>query len=191
MKLKIQDMTLIALFAVLTIIGGKIAVSLPPFATFTLQSLVCLMAGLLLGAKRALLSQVVYILLGLIGLPVFAKGGGIGYIFEPTFGFVIGMLAAAWLIGLLSDLTDPQRSNLKIWQAILINFAGQFLIYIFGVTFLYLIKNFYAGSGLTFLKAIEYGMIPYLIFDTLKSILAGVIGPRLRKITSQFAAAKK
>ena len=185
MKINTRDMTLIALFAVLTIIGGKISLNMLA-VTFTLQSLACLLAGILLGPRRALLSQVIYIFLGLIGLPVFAKGGGLWYVLEPTFGFILGMLLASGLVGYLCDRIDPNRNGLKIWQTIPVNLAGQFVIYFFGVLYLYLIKNFYAGSGMSFIRAIEIGMIPYLIFDTLKSILAGVIGPRLRRATSQF-----
>lgn len=179
-------MTLIALFAVLMIIGGKISLTVAA-VTFSLQSLVCLLAGLLLGARRAMLSQVIYILLGLIGLPVFARGGGIGYVFEPTFGFIPGMLLAAGLVGLISDRVDPVRTDLKIWQAISINIAGTVVIYMVGVTYLYLIKNFYAGQAMSFVRVLQIGMIPYLIFDLLKCLLAGVIGPRLRRITGLFS----
>jgi len=187
--MKTRDMTLIALFAVLTIIGGKISLSVAS-VTFSLQSLVCLLAGLMLGARRAMLSQVIYILLGLIGLPVFAKGGGLGYVLEPTFGFIPGMLLAAGLIGLISDRIDPDRTGLKVWQAIPINIAGQVVIYFFGVTYLYLIRNFYAGQDMSFVRAVQLGMIPYLIFDLMKSLLAGVIGPRLRRVTSIFSRAR-
>jgi len=186
---KTRDMTLIALFAVLMIIGGKISLTVAA-VTFSLQSLVCLLAGLLLGVRRAMLSQIIYILLGLIGLPVFARGGGIGYIFEPTFGFIPGMLLAAGLIGLISDKIDPGRQKLKIWQAITINITGTVVIYAVGITYLYLIKNFYAGQAMTFVRAVQIGLIPYLIFDFLKCMLAGVTGPRLRRLTSQFSSFK-
>ena len=185
MKLSVRDMTLIALFAVLTIIGGKLSLTVLAIP-FTLQSLVCLLAGVLIGAKRAMLSQALYILLGLIGLPVFAAGGGIAYVLQPSFGFLLGMLLAAGLVGWLCDRADPDRGNLKLWQALPINLAGQLVVYAFGVSYLYLLRNFYFGQYMTFFRAIELGMIPFLAIDSLKSVLAAVIGPRLRRITSQF-----
>ena len=188
MKLSIRDMTLISLFAVLTIIGGKISLTVLAIP-FTLQSLVSLLAGILLGAKLAMLSQALYILLGLIGLPVFAAGGGFAYVLQPSFGFLIGMLLAAGLIGWICDRLDPHRDSLKVWQILPINLVGQFVVYAVGVTYLYLLRNIYVGQTMSIIRAIEIGMIPFLLVDSLKSIFAAVIGPRLRKATRRYGAA--
>jgi biotin transport system substrate-specific component len=185
MKITIRDMTLISLFTVLIVIGGKISLTLLA-VPFTLQSLICLLAGILLGARRAMLAMALYLLIGLLGLPVFAAGGSVAYVLQPTFGFLLGMLLASGLIGWLTDRLDPERKQLKVWQALPVTLIGQLTIYVFGVTYLYLIKNLYAGQGLTFVRAIEIGMIPFLLFDTLKSLLAAVIGPRLRRATRLF-----
>lgn len=182
MKIKTIDMTLIALFAVLNIIAGKISLTILA-VPFTMQSIVCLFAGLLLGARRAMLAQALYLLIGLIGLPVFAKGGGFAYIFEPSFGFLIGMLLAGGLVGWIADRFDPAHDKLKILQALTANLAAQLLIYMIGVAYLYMIINFYFSKSTTLIQAIQIGMIPYLIFDTMKSVLAAVIGPRLRRLT--------
>ncbi len=182
MKLSVRDMTLIALFAVLTFIGGLIKV--PVFAVpFTLQTLVSLLAGLLLGARLGLLSQLLYILMGLIGLPVFAYGGGIAYVLNPTFGFLIGMVVASGLIGWLSDRFDPDRSRMKVWQALIFSLSGTAVVYLVGVPYLYMIQTVYAGSGMTFVRAIEVAMLPFLIGDTLKSVFAAVLAPRVRRLT--------
>ncbi len=182
MKLSVRDMTLIALFAVLTFIGGLIKV--PVFAVpFTLQTLVSLLAGLLLGARLGLLSQILYILMGLIGLPVFAYGGGIAYVLNPTFGFLIGMVVASGLIGWLSDRFDPDRSRMKVWQALIFSLSGTAVVYLVGVPYLYMIQTVYAGSGMTFVRAIEVAMLPFLIGDTLKSVFAAVLAPRVRRLT--------
>jgi len=182
MKMKTRDMTLIALFAVLNMIAGKISLTILA-VPFTMQSIVCLLAGILLGARRAMLAQALYLLIGLIGLPVFAKGGGFAYVLEPSFGFLIGMLLAGGLVGWIADRFDPTHSELKIWQAMTANLSAQLLIYIFGIAYLYMIINFYFGKSTSVIQAIQIGMIPYLIFDTLKSVLAAVIGPRLRRLT--------
>ena len=93
-----RDLVLIPLFAALFSIGAfiKIPIGLVPAS---LQTIFVLLAGMLLGARRGALAVLLYLLLGLIGLPVFTAGGGPGYILHPTFGYLLGMLPAAWLAG--------------------------------------------------------------------------------------------
>ena len=134
MKLSTRDMTLVSLFAVLSIIGAK--VSLPILAIpFTFQFIISLLTGIVLGARRALLAQGLYLLMGLIGLPVFAKGGGLAYVLEPTFGYLIGMALGAGLVGLAADRLDPQRTGLKPWTIVPFNFLALALVYAIGVAY--------------------------------------------------------
>lgn len=181
----IQDMTLIALFAVLSVIGAKIA--LPVLAIpFTFQFIISLLTGVVLGARRAMLAQGLYILMGLTGLPVFAKGGGLAYLFEPSFGYLIGMFLCAGLIGWVSDHLDPTRSTLKTWQLLPLNGLGLVIVYALGVGYLLVVKNIYADGSLTFVKAMQFGMIPYLVNDSLYCIVAALVGPRLRRLSRPF-----
>lgn len=77
---------------------------------FTLQWFFVLMAGFLLGAKLASLSVIVYLCIGLVGVPVFAAGGGPTYILRPGFGFLLGFVLAAFLIGAITEsLKRPMR----------------------------------------------------------------------------------
>ena len=69
---------------------------------FTLQFFFVLMAAILLGGKLGAISVGCYVLLGLVGLPIFAAGGGIGYVFRPSFGYLIGFIVAAFVTGTLS-----------------------------------------------------------------------------------------
>ena len=69
------------------------------------------MAGLLLGARLGALSQALYVGLGLVGLPIFAAGGGFSYVFNPTFGFLLGLIPAAWVIG---RLAEKNRTPLRL-----------------------------------------------------------------------------
>ena len=88
-----------ALFASLISIGAKIMIPLDMIGMhFTLQWLVVLLAGLLLDRRTAVLSVSSYILIGLCGVPVFATGGGIGYLLKPTFGFLLGFVIAVWVM---------------------------------------------------------------------------------------------
>ena len=185
MKLTVRDMILISLFAVLTIIGGRISLTILAIP-FTLQSLVSLLSGILLGAKRGILSQALYIALGLMGLPVFAAGGGIAYVLQPSFGFLIGMLLASGLVGRLCDRFDPTRISLKVWQMIPINLAGQCIVYLIGVAYLCFLQNLIIGQALPLSRAIAIGVLPFLIIDGLKSLLAAAVGPRLRRAPRRY-----
>ena len=78
-----------ALFAALTAAGAFLRIPMG-FSSVTLQYLFTAMAGLLLGRRWGAVSQAVYVLLGLVGLPIFTMGGGLGYVFQPTFGFLLG-----------------------------------------------------------------------------------------------------
>ena len=180
MKMQVRDMTLISLFAVLSIVGAKI--SLPILAIpFTFQFIISLLTGIVLGARRALLAQGLYLMMGLIGLPVFAKGGGLAYVFEPSFGYLIGMALGAGLVGFFADRLDPQGHGLVIWKQIPINFLSLAIVYTLGVSYLFLIKNFYAGQSLNFVKAIQFGMVPFMVNDSIYCVVAALIAPRLRR----------
>lgn len=86
--MKIKQITYIALFSSLIAIGAfiKIPVGNVPF---TLQPLFVMLSALVLDKKSAIYSVLIYIIIGLIGIPIFARGGGIGYIFQPTFGYLL------------------------------------------------------------------------------------------------------
>ena len=89
--MKTRDLIYCALFAALTAIGAFIHFQFM-HATITLQCFFTAMAGLLLGARLGALSQALYVGLGLVGLPIFAAGGGFSYVFNPTFGFLLGLI---------------------------------------------------------------------------------------------------
>ena len=100
--MKTRDLIYCALFAALTAIGAFLHFQFM-HATITLQCFFTAMAGLLLGARLGALSQALYVGLGLVGLPIFAAGGGFSYVFNPTFGFLLGLIPAAWVIGRLAE----------------------------------------------------------------------------------------
>lgn len=89
MNTRTRKLVYTALFAALTAVGAFLRIPMG-YSSVTLQYLFTAMAGLLLGRKWGALSQAVYVLLGLVGLPIFTMGGGFGYVFQPTFGFLLG-----------------------------------------------------------------------------------------------------
>ena len=105
-------LVLTALFAALTAVGAFFKI---PFAlaAISLQFLFTAMAGILLGAGYGALSQLVYVLIGLVGVPIFALGGGFSYVLQPTFGFLLGLIPSAFVIGKLA------KRPLTFWRTAL------------------------------------------------------------------------
>ncbi|MBF7082808.1 biotin transporter BioY [Desulfallas sp. Bu1-1] len=173
-KLTPGDMVLVALFAALSVVaallfrffGGMIV-------PFSLLPFVVLLAGGLLGARLGALSMGVYVLMGLLGIPVFEKPpfGGPAYVFSPTFGFLLGFIAAAFVTGLILQgqrAAGPVRLTLAM-------LAGVAVIYAVGLPYLYVILNFYMGKSLDIPAVLATGFIPFIGFDLLKAAVAGVL----------------
>ena len=139
--MKTKDLIYCALFAALTAIGAFIHFQFM-HATITLQCFFTAMAGLLLGARLGALSQALYVGLGLVGLPIFAAGGGFSYVFNPTFGFLLGLIPAAWVIG---RLAEKNRTPLRLALACAAGFA---VLYAIGLPSVVMMA---IGSVMTFL----------------------------------------
>lgn len=157
----------IPLFTALVIAGTYIRIPLPP-VPITLQSLFIMLAALLLDPKEALISAILWIFLGVAGLPVFTSGGGIAALVGPTGGYIIAMALAMPVFALLARLKrDSISYNLLL--TLLINL----FIYLIGT--LYLAYNRKMG----FIGALSVGVLPFLIGDAVKMLVASSIAPRL------------
>lgn len=183
-RLSTKELTICSMFTSLIIIGAFIKIDIPlPLYTmhFTLQWFFVIMAGLLLGEKLGTISVIVYIGLGLAGIPIFAAGGGIGYILRPGFGFLLGFVLAAFIIGILSKYTK----NHGIIETIMIATVGMVLYYTVGAVYFYLIKNFYTGDQISFrMVVVSYCLItviPDFILCVMASFLCRRIKPTLVK----------
>lgn len=167
-----KNMVLAALFAALTAIGAFLQIPLG-FTSITLQFLFTALAGILLGAKWGAISQAVYVLLGLVGLPVFTQGGGLSYVFKPSFGFLLGLIPCAAVIGALAgDRGEPKR----VIPACL---AGLAVLYLIGVPYMGVILNAYMGRGLSVGAIVKSGMLVYLPGDAVKIAVAAIVSPAL------------
>ena len=176
MKFTVRDMTFIGLFVALMVVGAFLKVPNPffPAVPLTFQLFFCIYAGLLLGAKNAFFSQLVYVLLGLAGLPIFASGQGIGYVLHPTFGFIIGFLVAATAIALL--IGDSKKvSFVKMASVALIGFI---LIYAIGILYMYFVLDLYVGTDVSVI-GITGSMVPYMIKDLVLVVIAALTSVKI------------
>lgn len=171
--MKTKQMVFTAVFAALTAVGAFLKIPLG-VSSITLQFLFTAMAGILLGAKYGAWSQGVYVVLGLVGLPIFTMGGGLGYVLQPTFGFLLGLIPAAWLIGKLASGGGRVRLALACC-------GGLALLYAVGLPYMALILNTYLGKGLSFVTILQKGMLPFLPGDALKIAVCTAVCPVLCK----------
>jgi len=167
-----RDLIYCALFAALTAIGAFLHFQFM-HATITLQCFFTAMAGLLLGARLGALSQALYVGLGLVGLPIFAAGGGFSYVFNPTFGFLLGLIPAAWVIG---RLAEKNRTPMRLALACAAGFA---VLYAIGLPYIALIVNVYNGGAVSAAKLATAYMLPYLPGDCLKIVVSVLLAPRI------------
>ncbi|HEY8805492.1 MAG TPA: biotin transporter BioY [Clostridium sp.] len=180
MKLSTRDLIITALFTALTAVGGFISIPLGP-VPLTLQTLFVILSGLILGAKLGALSQITYIILGLIGLPVFSGGtGGLTSIVSPTFGFLLSFIVSAYVIG---KLTEKNKSLSKIIYSVIL---GTIAIYIIGVPYFYFIFTNYLGKSINFYAALKYACIPFIPGDLIKAVIAIILAKKLIHRLSKY-----
>ncbi len=150
-------------FSILTAVSAQIAIPVKP-VPFTLQTMMVLLSGALLGARNGAYSQLLYIFLGSIGLPIFANGSmGIAILAGPTGGYLLAFPAAAFLTGYLIE------KNKTYLSVVLSMFTGSITIITAGVCFLSL---FYTHN---FLEAIKAGGAIFLIWMVIKVLAAASI----------------
>lgn len=158
----LKDFLLVLSFAILTGIFSKIKIEIG-LIPITMQTLVVLLSGALLGRKKGAASQISYLLLGLIGIPWFSRGGGMSYLLSPTFGYVIGFVLSAFTAGALIEKGWGKNIGLIV-LAMLISNA---LIYVPGLLWL---ARFIGLS-----KILQTGLFPFVLGDLLKILLASLI----------------
>lgn len=175
--MKIRSIILEALFAALTAVGAFIKIP-APLAPITMQTLFCILAGLMLGPWLGALSQVLYVLLGLVGLPIFTAGGGPMYVLQPTFGYLVGLIPGAFLCGLISR----RARKFSFPFALLASLACMFTVYLVGVPYLYLMLNNYLHKSVSLGTAAISGFLMFVPGDLIKCAAASLLAVRLRPI---------
>lgn len=172
-----REMTLCALFTVLTTVGAFIKIPVP-VVPFTLQILFTMMAGLLLGGKLGALSVGLYAALGLLGLPVFAEGGGLWYLLKPSFGYILGFVAGSYVTGRMTERKD----SLTFRKVLTANFAGLAVVYAMGMLYYYLISNFVIDAPIGLWPLFLYCFLMVVPGDICLCFLAAGLARRLKPV---------
>lgn len=169
---KTKDMALIALFAVIISICAWI--SIPTTIPFTMQTFGVFLALDVLGGKRGTISIIVYLLLGIVGVPVYAGGlSGIGVVFGNTGGYMIGWFIAGFVFWAMETLLGRKK-----WVLALSSMLGLLVCYVVGTVWFMVVYARNIGQiGLW--TALVWCVIPFIVPDLVKIVLALSIQKRL------------
>ncbi|MBQ7722943.1 MAG: biotin transporter BioY [Selenomonadaceae bacterium] len=175
-KFTVRELTFAAMFVALIVIGTFVRIPVGE-DYYTLQFLFTLLAGLVLGSKLGTSATAAYVLLGLLGVPVFASGGGIAYLFQPTFGYLIGFILQAWFCGRFSRII----SDVTFKNLLLINLGGMLIVYLIGMAWFYIVSNFVIDTPIAFWTMIFYSFVLQVVPDGLLCVIAAALALRLKK----------
>ena len=169
---QLTNFVTVLICSLLLILSAKIKVDLYP-VPMTLQPLAVLLIAMLCGRNIAVAAVSLYLFQGMVGIPVFAYGGGLPYLLGPTGGFLFGFLFAAMIIGELADRGWGKQN----FKSILAMLLGLVVIYIFGIFQLSILKGFDF--------AIINGLKPFIVGDLYKLILAALVLPQIWKLVKK------
>ena len=172
--MKTKGVIYCGLFTALIAVGAFIKIPIP-VVPFTLQYLFTMLAGLLLGSRLGTVSVLSYMLLGLAGLPIFSEGGGLWYVFKPSFGYIIGFAVGTFVTGWIAEHMEKKT----IARYLLANLAGLFCVYAVGMIYYYIICNFVINTP------IAAG--PLFLYCFVLSILGAVVAKRVRPVLAYEA----
>lgn len=176
-KFSTKQLVMCALFAALVGTGAFIQIPVPGMDYFTLQFLFVLMAGLMLGSRDGAIAVGAYVLVGLVGVPVFAAGGGITYVVRPSFGYLLGFIVAAYVTGRVKEKVNRNQFG---WYLLYCGF-GFLVTYAIGLTYKYLMLNLYMGENtrfwMVFLDCFPLDMPGDVLLCILASLLAVKLVP--------------
>ena len=143
-----------------------------PLVPLTFQTVISVLAGLLLGAKKGVISMTVYMLLGLTGLPVFSAGGGVFYILKPSFGYILGFIAAAAVAGAIAG-----RAGLTLRRYILAALCAFLADYAIGIPYCIVAAHLSGVENLVNLFIV--GNLIYMPKDAVMCVLAAILARRV------------
>ena len=175
-QLKTKSMVMIAMFTALITAGAYIRIPVP-VCPFTLQFLFNTLAGIILGKNKGAAATALYVLLGLAGLPVFTGGGGIGYVLQPTFGYLIGFIAGSYLTGLIAH--GGEATTKRLLTAC---FAGLGVVYACGMLYYRILSVVYMHDPISIANLFLYCFVLAVPGDTVLCILSAAAAKRLMPV---------
>ncbi|WP_302625719.1 biotin transporter BioY [uncultured Eubacterium sp.] len=176
----VQNMVLIAIFTALIAVCSWIRIPIEP-VPFTLQTFAVFVATGLLGAKRGVVSVIVYILLGVIGIPVFAGfTSGPSVIAGPTGGYIVGFIFTAIITGVIIESSKKLQTNMRIAIMVIAMIVGAVVYFAIGTIWFMVITK----TGM--LSTLSICVFPYLIPDLIKIAIATIIIDRVKKHAKIF-----
>ena len=179
-KCTTRDLILCALFTALSAIGAFIRIPVP-LVPFTLQITFTTLAGLLLGSKKGAISIAVYVLMGLIGIPVFTQGGGFSYVLKPSFGFLVAFIIGAFVTGLIVE----KKQNPSFLRILGASFAGMAFVYVLGAIYFYIICNFVINAPVSIGKTVMSCFVLVAPGNIALAILAALVAKRIIPILNR------
>ena len=174
-KINTKDMIMCALFTALIAVGAFIKVPVP-VVPFTLQFLFTMLAGLIMGGRLGAVSVGLYAVLGLVGLPIFAEGGGIWYVMKPSFGYIIGFAMGSLVTGLMVEKLE----KLTTGRLLAASFTGLAIVYACGMIYYYIICNFVIGTPIAFWPLFLYCFLLAVPGDICLCFIGALLAKRLR-----------
>lgn len=170
--MKLKDLILISMFAALSAVGAFIKIPMP-FCPITLQIFFTTLAGVLLGGRNGAISVGIYVLLGLMGVPVFTGGGGLLYVLQPTFGYLIGFIAGAYITGKIC-----YSGELTVKRLFLGCLTGVIFVFVVGTIYNLAITFLYLKSSAAIFTVMFNCLLPFP-GDVVLCVFAAIIGKRL------------
>ena len=173
MKFNVKSIVLCSLFAALAGVGAFIKIPIP-YVPISLQSFFTTLAGLLLGAHLGATSVAIYVIIGLLGIPVFTQGGGLAYILQPTFGYLLGFILGAFITGKIME-----NKKVSFLRSLIACLFGLIAIYAVGVPYFYIIANYFIGKPIGVLPLLSVGFLSTLPGDIIKCLVCALLATKL------------
>ena len=182
-----KDLAVCGLFASLIAVGAFIKIVIPvgvDTMNFTLQWLFVMLAGLLLGSKKGFLSVFTYLIIGLVGFPVFARGGGPAYLIRPTFGFLLGFALAAYAIGRVCEWMHTSKPGAWLFAVTVgyVVYYGMGILYFYFITHIVVVTPNTVGWAAIFMIY----CLPTMLPDYMLCVLAVMVAGRLKPVVSRI-----
>ena len=179
-KLDVKNIALIGIMAAVCCVLGPWQIPIGP-VPISLQIIAVCLCSYILGAKRGAFAVLVYVLLGMVGLPVFAgASGGVAVLFGPTGGYIIGFIFMAFISGLFIERFGVKQVYFQVIGLLL----GLIVCYLFGTVWFTLVNT----KGINFTQALGYCVYPFIPFDVAKIVISIILGNALRQALNKINA---